>query len=55
MPEVGIHGAWVTEELACYGYEIIPGILYPTLYRLDADGLLVSEDQVVEAATRGGY
>ncbi|RLV76103.1 PadR family transcriptional regulator [Streptomyces rapamycinicus NRRL 5491] len=40
--EEEIHGAWMTEELASHGYQISPGTLYPTLHRLEADGLLVS-------------
>jgi DNA-binding PadR family transcriptional regulator len=50
-----IHGAWMTEELARHGYQISPGTLYPTLHRLEADGLLVSEQQVVDGRTRRVY
>ncbi|MEU6114460.1 PadR family transcriptional regulator [Streptomyces sp. NPDC047117] len=50
-----IHGAWVTEELARHGYRISPGTLYPALHRLEADGLLVSEQQVVGGRTRRVY
>lgn len=53
--EQEIHGAWMTEELARHGYDISPGTLYPTLHRLEADGLLVSEQQVVEGRTRRVY
>ncbi|BFP54571.1 PadR family transcriptional regulator [Streptomyces sp. CMC78] len=53
--EEEIHGAWMTEELARYGYRISPGTLYPTLHRLEADGLLVSEQQVVGGRTRRVY
>ncbi|MCV7073694.1 helix-turn-helix transcriptional regulator, partial [Mycobacterium rufum] len=42
----GVHGAWLTEELARHGYDISPGTLYPTLHRLEADGLLTSQQQV---------
>lgn len=52
--EEEIHGAWMTVELARHGYQISPGTLYPTLHRLEADGLLVSsEQQVVDAAAAG--
>jgi DNA-binding PadR family transcriptional regulator len=50
-----IHGAWMTEELAGHGYKISPGTLYPTLHRLEADGLLVSEQQVVKGRARRVY
>ncbi|WP_406323874.1 PadR family transcriptional regulator [Streptomyces sp. NBC_01637] len=50
-----IHGAWMTEELARHGYQISPGTLYPALHRLEADGLLISEQQVVDGRTRRVY
>ncbi|MFV0132377.1 PadR family transcriptional regulator [Streptomyces sp. HMX87] len=50
-----IHGAWMTRELAGHGYDISPGTLYPTLHRLEADGLLASEQQVVDGRTRRVY
>uniref|UniRef100_UPI0038D39D49 PadR family transcriptional regulator n=1 Tax=Streptomyces caniscabiei TaxID=2746961 RepID=UPI0038D39D49 len=45
----------MTEELASHGYQISPGTLYPTLHRLEADGLLVSEQRVVDGRTRRVY
>ncbi len=53
--EEPIHGAWMTAELARHGYQISPGTLYPTLHRLEADGLLTSEQTVVEGRTRRMY
>ncbi|MDT0310432.1 PadR family transcriptional regulator [Streptomyces sp. DSM 44917] len=50
-----IHGAWMAEELARHGYRISPGTLYPTLHRLESDGLLVSEQRVVGGRTRRVY
>ncbi|QUR69970.1 PadR family transcriptional regulator [Mycobacterium spongiae] len=50
-----VHGAWLTEELSEHGYKVSPGTLYPTLHRLEADGLLVSEQRVVEGRTRRVY
>ncbi|ANZ13808.1 transcriptional regulator, PadR family [Streptomyces noursei ATCC 11455] len=50
-----IHGAWMTEELASHGYQISPGTLYPTLHRLEADGLLESEQHVVDGRMRRIY
>jgi DNA-binding PadR family transcriptional regulator len=53
--DMEIHGAWMTEELARHGYEISPGTLYPTLHRLEADGLLTSEQRVVDGRARRVY
>ncbi|MDT0442193.1 PadR family transcriptional regulator [Streptomyces johnsoniae] len=53
--EEEIHGAWMTEELARHGYRISPGTLYPTLHRLETDGLLISEQRVVGGRTRRVY
>ncbi|UQA91933.1 PadR family transcriptional regulator [Streptomyces halobius] len=50
-----IHGAWMTGELARHGYRISPGTLYPTLHRLEADGLLTSEQRVVDGRARRVY
>lgn len=50
-----VHGAWLTEELRRHGYNISPGTLYPTLHRLEADGLLVSQQRVVEGRARRIY
>lgn len=53
--EEEIHGAWMTEELARHGHQISPGTLYPTLHRLEADGLLVSHQRVVDGRARRVY
>ncbi len=50
-----IHGAWMTQELARHGHRISPGTLYPTLHRLEADGLLTSEQRVVDGRARRVY
>lgn len=50
-----IHGAWMAEELAEHGHTISPGTLYPTLHRLEADGLLTSETRVVDGRQRRVY
>lgn len=50
-----VHGAWLTTELARHGYDISPGTLYPTLHRLEADGLLTSEQRVVTGKARRVY
>ena len=43
-----IHGAWMSAELAGHGYEISPGTLYPTLHRMEEEGLLDSRFDVLE-------
>ncbi|GAA1008210.1 PadR family transcriptional regulator [Acrocarpospora pleiomorpha] len=53
--EQEIHGAWMTEELRRHGYAISPGTLYPTLHRLEADGLLISEQRTVDGRVRRVY
>jgi DNA-binding PadR family transcriptional regulator len=50
-----IHGAWMSHELAEHGYEISPGTLYPTLHRLESEGLLSSRGTVVEGRARRVY
>jgi PadR family transcriptional regulator PadR len=45
--EGGVHGAWLSEELARHGYRISPGTLYPLLHRLEDGGLIVGADEVV--------
>jgi DNA-binding PadR family transcriptional regulator len=45
----------MTEELAHHGYRISPGSLYPTLHRMEADGLLRSHAEVVEGRVRRRY
>lgn len=53
--EMEVHGKWITEELARHGYQISPGTLYPTLHRLEADGLLTSKQRVVDGRARRLY
>jgi DNA-binding PadR family transcriptional regulator len=53
--EAEVHGAWLTQELARHGYRISPGTLYPTLHRLEADGLLASNQRVIDGRTRRMY
>lgn len=50
-----IHGAWMSRELAEHGYEISPGTLYPTLHRLETEGLLTSRKTVEEGRSRRLY
>ncbi|HTR75534.1 MAG TPA: PadR family transcriptional regulator [Solirubrobacterales bacterium] len=50
-----IHGAWMSRELAEHGHEISPGTLYPTLHRLEEEGLLRSRASVEEGHSRRVY
>jgi DNA-binding PadR family transcriptional regulator len=46
-----VHGAWMSEELAYHGQRISAGTLYPTLHRMQAEGLLRSTRTVVGGRT----
>jgi DNA-binding PadR family transcriptional regulator len=50
-----VHGAWMARELAHHGYQISPGSLYPTLHKMEAEGLLRSSQQIVEGRVRRTY
>ena len=50
-----VYGLWLIEELARHGYELSPGTLYPILHKLEEEGLLTSEKQVVEGKVRKYY
>jgi DNA-binding PadR family transcriptional regulator len=43
-----VNGAWMADELARHGYKISPGTLYPTLHRMEEEGLLRSRKDVRE-------
>lgn len=45
----------MSEELAQHGYRISPGSLYPTLHKMEAEGLLDSRTQVIEGRSRRSY
>lgn len=53
--EEPVHGAWMSAELARHGYAISPGTLYPTLHRMQEEGLLTSTTEVVGGRTRRVY
>ena len=53
--EGGVHGAWMAAELAEHGYTISPGTLYPTLHRMEAEGLLRSTAEVADGRSRRVY
>ncbi len=50
-----IDGAWMSDELARHGYRISPGTLYPTLHRMEAEGLLQSREELSDGRRRRRY
>lgn len=50
-----VYGAGMAQELARHGYQLSPGTLYPLLHRLEQDGLLTSESEVVAGKVRKYY
>jgi DNA-binding PadR family transcriptional regulator len=51
----GIYGLWMIEELRHHGYNISSGTLYPILYGLEKDGLIVASEVNVEGKIRKYY
>ncbi|MBE2198568.1 MAG: helix-turn-helix transcriptional regulator [Anaerolinea sp.] len=50
-----IYGLDMIRELARHGYNLSPGTLYPILHRLEEQGYLIAEKQVVEGKVRKYY
>jgi DNA-binding PadR family transcriptional regulator len=50
-----VYGLSLIEELRRHGYELSPGTLYPLLHRLEADGYLRRQEQVVSGKVRKYY
>lgn len=50
-----VHGARMAAELARHGYAISPGTLYPTLHRMEEEGLVTSTYAVAEGRRRRVY
>jgi DNA-binding PadR family transcriptional regulator len=50
-----VHGAWMAAELARHGHRISPGSLYPTLHKMEGQGLIRSHHSVVEGRVRRAY
>jgi len=53
--EHDVDGAWMSEELANHGHRISPGTLYPTLHRMEEEGLLASRQVTVDGRRRRKY
>lgn len=45
----------MAQELAHHGYTISPGSLYPTLHKMESEGLVASRQEVVEGRVRRTY
>jgi len=45
----------MSAELSNHGYDISPGTLYPTLHRMENDGLLVSSKSTVDGRVLRTY
>ena len=50
-----IYGLDFIRELETHGYQLSPGTLYPILHKLEKQGYLTSERQVVEGKVRRYY
>ena len=53
--EEPIYGLHMIEELSSHGYDISPGTLYPILHKMEDQGYLQSEKQVVKGKVRRYY
>ena len=50
-----VYGVALMEELGRHGYRIGPGTLYPILHRLERQGLLRREKELVDGKVRKYY
>lgn len=50
-----VFGLDLIRELARHGYNLSPGTLYPVLHRMEREGFLQSERQVVNGKVRKYY
>jgi DNA-binding PadR family transcriptional regulator len=50
-----IHGTWMMRELARHGHRVSPGTMYPTLHKMEEDGLVVSRKQVLDGRLLRAY
>ena len=50
-----VFGLDLIRELARHGYSLSPGTLYPVLHRMEREGFLQSEKQVVNGKVRKYY
>lgn len=50
-----IYGSGISAELSRHGYRLSWGTLYPLLHSLEAEGLLVREERIVDGKIRKYY
>lgn len=50
-----IYGLEMIHELACHGYDMSPGTLYPILHSMEEAGYLTSEQETVAGKVRKYY
>ena len=50
-----IYGMGMIEELSSHGYSLSPGTLYPTLSKMENQGLVISRTQTVNHKQRKYY
>ena len=50
-----VYGVELMRELAKHGYAVGPGTLYPILHTMEANGLLLSQKEVVNRKARRCY
>ncbi len=50
-----VYGSWMLEELERHGHALSYGTLYPTLHRMEEDGLLAREERVEGGRVRKYY
>ncbi|QYJ15740.1 Transcriptional regulator [Rubrobacter xylanophilus DSM 9941] len=50
-----VYGSWMVRELERHGYRLSYGTLYPTLHRMEREGLLVREERVEGGRVRKYY
>jgi len=48
-------GLWMMEELRSHGYEISSGTIYPILHNMEDDGILKTQEKVIEGKVRKYY
>jgi PadR family transcriptional regulator PadR len=53
--EEEISGIEIMEELGRHGYSVSPGVIYPTLHRLEKEGYLKSSKAIVGGRVRRCY
>jgi DNA-binding PadR family transcriptional regulator len=53
--EESIYGVKIMEEIKRHGYQVSPGLIYPTLHSLERQGYLKGEKEVTKGKVRKYY